>query len=160
MKFQYFLIYLFFASITFHGIYSQDKNFKIIEYTVIAEGTDSPIPELQIVCFNKYFNKDYLPPDFRKKYNLDDKDLYKKQMLIELFHSDKDKKGFDKIELMNIKENDKEIVIEYNIINSNTENDDKQLSPFLIVQVPKSKKDIKFIFDGAALGKETKLYVD
>ena len=61
-------------------------------------------------------------------------------MLIEIFHSDKNNKGLDKIELIGISENDDELVIKYNIVNSNSENDDKQLSPFLIIQVPKSKK--------------------
>ena len=41
---------------------------------------------------------------FREKYNLDENTLYKKKMLIEIFHSDVNKKGLDKIELIEIKE--------------------------------------------------------
>lgn len=147
----------FFLSIK---VYSQDTELNEVEYYTIAEGIDSPISELQIVCFNKYFNKDYLPAEFRKKYSLDEKSLYKKTMLIEIFHSDKNKNGLDKIELVGIKENDEKLVIEYNLVNSNTENDDKELSPFLIVQVPKSKKEIKFIVNGTEIEKPTEIYVD
>ena len=160
MKNRIILISILIGLFSFVKVYSQDKNLTKTEYKTIAEGTDSPIPDLQIVCFNKYFNKDYLPADFRKKYNLDDKTLYKKKMLVEIFQSDKNKKGFDKIELIGIKENDKKLVVEYNLVNSNTENDNKELSPFLIVQVPKSKKEIKFIVNGTELGKATELYVD
>ncbi|SFD41328.1 hypothetical protein [Algibacter pectinivorans] len=160
MKSRILLLCFFLGFISFNRAYSQDEDLTKTEFKTIAEGTDSPIPDLQIVCFNKYFNKDYLPADFRKKYYLDDKTLYKKKMLVEIFQSDKNKKGFDKIELIAIKENDKKLVVEYNLVNSNTENDDKELSPFLIVQVPKSKKEIKFIVNGTELGKATELYVD
>ena len=141
-------------------VHSQDENMTKAEYITIAEGTDSPIADLQIVCFNKYFNLDYLPADFRKKYNLDDKTLYKKKMLVQIFQSDKNKNGFDKIELIGIMENDKKLVVEYNLVNLNTLNDDKELAPFLIIQVPKSKKEIKFIANGIELGKTTEVYVD
>ena len=140
-------------------VFAQNE-LKPVEHKIIAEGTDSPIPELQIVCFNKYFNKDYLTAEFRKKYNLDDKKLYKKKMLIEIFQSDKNKKGLDKIDLIGISENDTELVIEYNVVNSESDNDDKQLSPFLIVQIPKSKKKMKFIANGIELGKAKDIYVD
>lgn len=160
MKNKILLISLFIGLITFGKVYSQSEILNEIEYILIAEGTDSPIPELQIVCLNKFFNKDYLPTDFQKKYNLDDKTLYKNKMLIEIFQSDKDKKGLDKIELIGVKENDTKLVIEYNIINSDTKNDDKQLSPFIIVQVPKSKKQITFIENGIELGKATDVYID
>jgi len=160
MKNKLIVTCLFYGLLSLSSIYSQDKNLTKTQYKTVAEGTDSPIPELQIVCFNKFFNKDYLSSSFRKKYNLDEKTLYKKKMLIEIFQSDKNKKGIDKIELIGIRENETKMVIEYNIINSNKENDDKQLSPFLIIQVPKSKKEIKFIVDGIELGKAKKLYVD
>ncbi len=141
-------------------VFSQTDKLNLVEYKIIAEGTDSPITELQIVCFNKYFNKDYLPADFRKKYNLDNKKLYKKKMLIEIFQSDKNEKGLDKIELIGIKKNDKQLVIEYNVLNSESKNDNKQLSPFLIIQVPKSKKKIIFIANGIEFGKASNIYVD
>ncbi|MEM9364219.1 MAG: hypothetical protein AAGA43_16375 [Bacteroidota bacterium] len=141
-------------------VFSQVDTLNPFEYKIIAHGTDSPIPNLQIVCFNKYFNQDYLSANFRKKYNLDDKTLYKKKMLVQIFHSDKDKKGLDKIDLIRIKEDKKQLVIEYNVVNANLNNDDNQLSPFLIIQVPKSKKKIKFIADGVELGQGTEVYVD
>lgn len=141
-------------------VFSQNDTLSAVDYKIIAHGTDSPIPNLQIVCFNKYFNKDYLSADFRKKYNLDEETLYKKKMLVQIFHSDKDKKGLDKIDLVGIEEDDKEFVIKYNIVNTNPDNDDSQLSPFLIIQVPKSKKKIKFIADGVELGQGTEVYVD
>jgi hypothetical protein len=159
MKNKIVFIVLLIGLITSGKVFSQNE-LKPVEHKIIAEGTDSPIPELQIICFNKYFNKDYLPADFLKKYNLDDKKHYKKKMLIEIFQSDKNKKGLDKIDLIGISENDTELVIEYNVVNSQSDNDDKQLSPFLIVQVPKSKKKIKLIANGIELGKATDVYVD
>src|SRR5690606_22912784 len=121
----------------------------------------SPIGDLQIVCFNKYFNLDYLPKNFLKKYNLDDKTIYKKKMLIQIFRKDINNEGFDKIELKSIRENDNEFIIEYSVINSDKTNDDKYLAPFLIVQVPKSrKKDLKFINDGEKSENSKNLYIN
>ena len=80
MKNRIVFIVLLIGLIASCKVFSQNK-LKPVEHKIIAEGTDSPIPELQIVCFNKYFNKDYLTADFRQKYNLDDKKLYKKKTL-------------------------------------------------------------------------------
>lgn len=160
MKIKTLIISVGLILISFCKIYGQEENLNNVEYTILAQGTDSPLPELQIVCFNKYFNKDYLPADFRRKYNLDEKGLYKKKMLVELFHSDTDAKGLDEIQLVGIQEDDKNLIVNYKVVNANPENDGEKLSPFLIVQVPKSKKDIKFIVNGATLGQGTDLYVD
>lgn len=160
MKIKFLIISLSITIISFSKSYTQEKNLNEVEYSVIAQGTDSPLPDLQIVCFNKYFNKDYLPTDFRKRYGLDEKGLYKKKMLVELFHSDSEGKGLDKIELVGIQESDENLIVNYNLINSDTNNDHEKFSPFLIVQVPKSKKDIKFIVNGSELGAGTDLYVD
>ncbi|MFT4611865.1 MAG: hypothetical protein ACJA1H_002218 [Glaciecola sp.] len=162
MKTKHFilLIIFLFGNVYLQKAFSQEKKLKDVEFEIIAEGTDSPISNLQIVCFNKYFNKDYLPSEFRAKYNLDDKKLYKRKILIEVFHSDNDKKGLDKIELIGIKEIDKKFVVTYNVINSNTDNDNITLSPFLILQLPKSKKEIKFIVNGNELPKVTEIYLD
>lgn len=154
------LIGLFIGLFFYTRGYAQEEKGTPVEYKVIAEGTDSPIPLLQIVCYNKYFNLDYLPESFRKKYQLNEKSLYKKKMLVELFYADKKKEGLDKIELIGITESESKLVVEYKVINSTTTNDDKKLSPFLIVQVPKSKKEIKFVVNGLKQGKATKLYVD
>ncbi|AFU69948.1 hypothetical protein P700755_003304 [Psychroflexus torquis ATCC 700755] len=160
MKNKIIMICFIIGLISSEKVFSQDEKLIQVEYKIIAEGTDSPIPELQIICFNKYFNKDYLPPNFLEKYNLNEKKLYKKKMLIEIFKTDKSKKGLDKIELVGIKEDDEKLLIEYNFVNSNIENDDKELSYFLIIQVPKSKKKITFIANGIELGKATEVYVD
>ena len=160
MKIKTLIISLTLTIIFFSKSFSQEENLNNVEYTIIAQGTDSPLPDLQIVCFNKYFNKDYLPSDFRKKYNLEERGLYKKKMLVEIFHSDPDGKGLDEIELVGIQESNENLIVNYNLINSNTNNDDEKLSPFLIVQVPNSKKDIKFIVNGSELGAGTDLYVD
>ena len=147
------------------GLMTSGKGFpqnelKPVEHKIIAEGTDSPISELQIVCFNKYFNKDYLSAEFRNKYDLDDKKFYKKKMLIEIFQSDKYKKGLDKIDLIGIWETNTELIVEYNIVNSDSDNDHSQLSPFMIIQVPKSKKKITFKASGKESGKATEIFLD
>jgi hypothetical protein len=140
--------------------YAQNENLQNIKYSIIAEGTDSPISDNQIVCYNKYFNKDYLTAEFLEKYALNDKGLYKKKMLIELFHSDYDRKGIDQIEMVSLSSDDKTLILKYNLINSNKDNDNEVLAPFLIIQVPKSKKPIKFILNGIEKGKTSKVYID
>lgn len=160
MKIKVIIIFVGLNLFLFTKTNAQAQDLKNVEYTVIAEGIDSPLPELQIVCYNKYFNQDYLPADFRKKYNLDEKGLYKKKMLVELFHPDAGLKGLDKIEFLGIQENDETLIVNYKLVNSNPENDKEKISPFLIVQVPKTKKEIKFIANGMELGKGTELYAD
>lgn len=44
----------------------QDGELELIENVVIAEGTDSPLKDIQLVCFNKYFKLDYFSYKFRK----------------------------------------------------------------------------------------------
>ena len=153
--------YCFILLIIFSNkIYSQNENLKNVEYTIIAEGIDSPFPDLQIVCLRKHFNLEFLSSEFREKYDLNRQDLYKKKMLIQIFSSDKEKDGLDKIELVDIKENDKELIIRYNIINSDKNNDDINLAPFLIVQVPKSKKQFKFIVNAVEeIGVPQSIYI-
>lgn len=153
-------ILIFFVLSTFNVLLAQEEKYKEIDYTLIAEGADSPIPDLQIVCFNRFFNKDYLPKEFNKKYNLTDKNLFKKKMLVEIFYADEERTGLDKIEIASIKESNESIQIHYDLINENEDNDDQKLAPFIVVQIPKSKKDIKFIKNGESLGEGKKLYVD
>ncbi|MBK9254649.1 MAG: hypothetical protein IPM42_04110 [Saprospiraceae bacterium] len=140
--------------------WSQDLSMPKVEYAIVAEGQDAPIPDLHITCFNKYFNQDYLPADFRKRYNLDNKVLYKNKMLVEIFRNDISKKGFDKIELVQVKENKESFIIEYKLVNADFSNDEQSLSPFLIIQLPKSKKKVIFIADGVELSKAKEIYVD
>lgn len=153
------LITLILGLTLFGKAYSQNE-LTPVDYKIIAEGNDSNYPEFHVVCYNIYFNQDYLSPEFRNKYNLDDKALYKKKMLIEIFQTDKNKEGLDKINLIGISQNATELVIEYAFVNSDFDNDESQLSPFLIVQVPKSKKKVKFIANGHELGKPTDIYVE
>lgn len=158
MKFRTILLFLLILS--FNKNFAQESDFKDLEYTKIAEGTDSPIPDLQIVCFNKFFNKDYLPEKFQEKYNLTNRKLFKKKMLVEIFQSDINNEGIDKIEIVNLKESEDTILIEYNLVNENVQNDDKKLAPFIVLQIPKSKKNIKFIKDGVGLGQTKETYVE
>ena len=81
-------------------------------------------------------------------------------MLVEIFRANTTNKGLDKIYLKGIKESQDTLLIEYNFINSDKTNDDKKLSPFLIVQIPKSKKEIKFVVDGVNNNSESEIYID
>ncbi|GHA36219.1 hypothetical protein GCM10007103_17140 [Salinimicrobium marinum] len=81
-------------------------------------------------------------------------------MLIQIFHSDANQQGLDKIDLIGIKEDDENLIVRYDLVNSDPDNDEEKLAPFLIVQVPKSKKNIMFIANGTASGKRIDFYVD
>lgn len=153
MKTTYNLIVLLVTLVLCNNGYSQNEKVKAVKYTIIAEGSNAPMPDLQIVCHNMSFNKQYLPDNFIKTYRLDRGSLYRNKMLIEIFHTEKEKYGFDKLELTKITEDAHAIKIEYKSVNSNKENDDKIVTPFLIVQVPKSKKPVKFFLDGIEVGK-------
>ncbi|WP_418500775.1 hypothetical protein [Flagellimonas sp.] len=140
--------------------FAQTENFTNLEYSVIASGIDSPLEDLHIVCYNKFFNKDYLSNEFRNKYNLNRKELFQKKMLIQIFRLDTEDKGLDKIELIGIVQDNDNIVVEYNVVNSDTSNDNESLAPFLILQVPKSKKNVKFVANGIELGNPNEIFVD
>ena len=152
------LIAILILTIPFYVI-SQTNNLRSVDYKIITEGTDSPLKNFQVVCFNKYFNLEQLPNEFTTKYGLTDKNLFKKAMLVEIFHSDTENKGLDKIDLIGIKENENEIFIEYKIINSDNSNDNESFAPFLIIQIPKVKKAIRFIVNGVEQGKANDLYI-
>ena len=139
---------------------SQNSSMSKVEYAIIAEGKDAIIPDLHITCFNKYFNQDYLSPDFRSRYNLNTKERYKKKMLVEIIRNDINKKGLDKIELIKVVENNESIIVEYKHINSDRTNDELNLCAFIIIQLPKSKKQIKFIADGIELSHAKDIYID
>ncbi|GAP44007.1 hypothetical protein TBC1_112166 [Lentimicrobium saccharophilum] len=140
--------------------FSQEQNFSNIEYSIIAEGNDSPFENYQIVCFNKYFNLEQLPTEFRDKYDLANPQLFKKKMLVQVFHIDTEKQGLDKFEINEIKESTSEIVFDYSLVNSDTENDSTIQAPFLIVQIPRNtKKRIRFIANGQELGKGKEMYI-
>ena len=81
-------------------------------------------------------------------------------MLIEIFYQDTENKGLDKIDLISIAENETEIFIEYNIVNSDKTSDQRSLAPFIVVQVPKTRKSIRFVADGVELGKTNDLYIN
>ncbi len=153
------LIVILTLFIPFEAI-SQNEKLTTVDYEVIAEGIDSPFKNFQVVCYNKYFNIDRLPIDFQEQYNLTDKKLFKKKMLIEIFYQDTENKGLDKIDLISIAENETEIFIEYNIVNSDKTSDQRSLAPFIVVQVPKTRKSIRFVADGVELGKTNDLYIN
>ena len=96
----------------------------------------------------------------KSRYNLNTKELYKKKMLVEIFRNDINKKGFDKIELIKVVENNESIIVEYKHINSDRTNDELNLCAFIIIQLPKSKKQIKFIADGIELSHAKDIYID
>lgn len=158
MKIKIFLFLL--LSISYQFAVAQNEEFQQIEFKKIAEGIDSPIPDLQIVCFNKFFNKDYLPKEFSEKYGLTEKDLFKKKMLVEIFLSDEENTGMDKVEIEKIMEGADSIQIYYNTMNEDASNDDQKLAPFVVVQIPKSKKEIEFIKNGLDSATARKTYVD
>ena len=60
---------------------------------------------------------------------------------------------------MEIKENLSEIIVNYNIVNADSSNDATVQSPFIVVQIPKSKKIVRFIANGKELGKGQDLYI-
>ena len=153
------LIVILTLFIPFEAI-SQNEKLTTVDYEVIAEGIDSPFKNFQVVCYNKYFNIDRLPIDFQEQYNLTDKKLFKKKMLIEILYQDTENKGLDKIDLISIAENETEIFIEYNIVNSDKTSDQRSLAPFIVVQVPKTRKSIRFVADGVELGKTNDLYIN
>lgn len=141
--------------------YAQVDESNKMDYRVIAEGTDSPISNLQTVCFNKYFNEAVLPEEFIRRYNLDIKSLYKKQMLIEIFKTVPDSSGIDKIEVVDVIDDGGTIIVSYNLLNSDSSNDEQHLAPFIIIQVPKlRKRGFKFIEDGVELAQPAKLFVN
>ncbi len=144
----------------FFSGYSQEVKPVDIPYTIIVEGTDSPIEQLSIICYNKYFNVEYLPVEFREKYELGDKAVYKGKILLEIFWVDTDNTGIDKIQLNSIRYIDKTIVIDYSVINSDSSNDEEVLAPFLIAQLPRSRHPVRFLVDGEEVGESTGVYVD
>ena len=148
------------AIIFFHSnLFSQKQTYSNVDFTIVAEGNDSPFKDLQVVCYNKYFNLEQLPMDFQEKYNLTDRQLYKQKMLVQIFFSDTEKQGLDKIEIAEVKESSSEIIFSYNIVNSDSTNDSTVQSPFIVIQIPKSRKVIKFIANGKELGKGQELYI-
>lgn len=154
-----FLVAFIIFSFSFNS-FSQEQDFSTIEYTIIAKGNDSPFENYQIVCFNKYFNLEQLPTEFRNKYDLANPQLFKNKMLIQVFFTDTEKQGFDKFEINNIKESPREIVFDYSLFNSDSANDSTIQAPFLIVQIPKNtKKRIRFIRNGQELGKAQNMYI-
>ena len=60
-KYCFLLIVL---TVFFSNAYSQNESLKNVEYSIIAEGIDSPFPDLQIVCFRKHFNLEFLSSEF------------------------------------------------------------------------------------------------
>lgn len=140
--------------------FGQDEKYTEIEYKIVAEGNDSPYENFQIVCFNKYFNLEQLPKEFRDKYDLANRQLFKKNMLVQLFYSDTGKQGLDKFKINEIKESPSEIVFDYSLVNSDVTNDTTVQSPFIIVQIPKNmKKRIRFIVNGKQQERGQEMYL-
>ena len=111
-----------------------------VPYSIIAEGTDSPLQNAEVVCFNKYFNAEQLPAEFCAKYGLVDGRLFKKKVFVELFYSDTVRLGFDRFIINAITESATEIVVDYSLENADSTNDATLLSPFLVVQMPRKRR--------------------
>ncbi|WP_420577037.1 hypothetical protein [Ekhidna sp.] len=128
-----------------------------VEYSIIAQGNKSPLNDVAMVCFNKYFNLESLSEEFRQANNLDDKSLYKKKMLIEIFLGERTR-GADSIKLTKIAQNDNELIVAYETIDSDTSDFDNR--PYLIIQIPKIKKSIVLFENGKQRGGQRELYID
>jgi hypothetical protein len=49
-----------------------------VEYKTISKGQNSPINDLLIICFNKYFNEESLTSEFLEENNLNEVSYRKK----------------------------------------------------------------------------------
>jgi len=132
---------------------------KQVPYTIVALGYNSPLNDVSVVCYNKYFNLGMLPEKFRSENNLTDKP-YKKMMLVQIFLGERTK-NVNHIQLNSLTETDTEIILEYETkVKESTENTAKQ-NPYLILQIPKSKKAVSFVENGIHRGTTgTKIYMN
>ena len=151
------ILTLFSFLITFSVI--AQENTQDIDYRIIATGPDSPFNSLKIVCFNKYFNLERTKTSFRQKYGLDDKSLYKKKMLAQIFCGLNDV-GYDKILVNSISESATTIFIDYAFVNESKDNDNEDIRPFTIIQLAKSKKQIVFVENGVIHETGSKIYIN
>ncbi|MEZ4888458.1 MAG: hypothetical protein R3E32_27270 [Chitinophagales bacterium] len=123
--------------------------FQNIEYQVVAKGNDSGIKnKLLIVAYNKYFNESQFDSDFISSHNLNTVD-FRENMLVEIFlGTDAATKG--KITLTKIEENKDLIKVHYETKEGDepSATAEEEITPFLIVSVPKSRKTTKFFENG------------
>ncbi len=135
------------CSQSFSKIHSVE--FVPINYSVILEDDNSMISKFNIaVTYNKYYNEAVLPKEFVDKYRTDTIS-YKKQMAIECFLGHQNK--FKNISIDKIMENKSNIKIYFDAtINEDTSS---YFQPFLIGKVHKTRKNVIFYLNGAALNK-------
>jgi len=132
---------------------------KEVSYTIVAQGFNSPLNDVSVVCYNKYYNLDMLPEKFRSDNNLEDKP-YKKMMLIQIFLGERTK-DVNHIKITSLTETEAEITLEYDTaIEESTDTTAKQ-NPYIILQIQKSKKPVSFIENGVHRGSTgTRIYMN
>lgn len=152
-------IRLFFLTTILFNAYDliAQENLTDIEYKIVAQGVNSPLNDVVMICYNKYFNLESLTNEFRRTNNLDDISLYKKKMIVEIFLGERTI-GADSIELTRIAQNNDELIIAYETIDSDTTNFSHR--PYLFIQIPKIKKKIVLFENGNQRGGQRKIYID
>lgn len=120
------------------------------EFTIVSSGKESPQnSKLLIICYNKHFNKNKFKPDFIKSNRLDQIN-YKQNMAVEIFLGQVEEKVVN-LKVDKIEENSTQIKVYYSFeISKSTEASNKS-TPFVIVETPKSRKQIVFFENGAPL---------
>ena len=96
MKNRIIFIAVLIGLITSGKVLAQNE-LKPVEHKIIAEGTDSPIPELQIVCFNSILTKTIYLLNSEKNIILTTKHCTKRKCLSKYFNRTKIKKDLTKL---------------------------------------------------------------
>lgn len=99
-----------------------------------------------------------LSAEFRITNNLEGKPA-KKKMLVEIFLGERTK-GEEEIKLNQVTENSYELIVDYEIIIGEIDTDSNPGNPYLIIQIPKSKKQFVFIENGQRRTAGQQLYID
>jgi hypothetical protein len=80
-------------------------------------------------------------------------------MLVEIFLGERTSDAVE-IKLNRVIENSQELIVDYEIITGEIDTDDAPGNPYLIIQIPKSKKQIVCIENGQRRTAGQKLYFD
>lgn len=113
------------------------------DFTIVSTGTETPqSSKLLIICYNIQFNKDKFNSDFIKTNRLDQIN-YKKNMAVEIFLGQVKEKVIN-LKVDKIEENDTRINVYYSFEISKSSETSNKLTPFVIVETPKSSKQVIF----------------
>lgn len=126
------------------------------QFNVVSSGEHSPEKDrLLLVCYNKYFNLERFPQDFRSKYNLN-AIKYKSNMAVEIF-TGKGKGLVSNLKIDKIEENKTNIRIYYSF--DLVDGNDLTNNPFIIAETPKARKPVVFYENGDEVKlSNTKIY--